>query len=365
MGAMTLLVLYVVVALAVSFACSIMEAVLLSVTPAYVAAAKGEAGVRLRRLKLNVERPLSAILSLNTVAHTVGAAGAGAQAADVWGDTYVGVFSGVLTLLILVLTEILPKTLGTLYWRTLAPGVAAVLVPLIYVLWPLVAMSELITKRLSSGKVDKQFRKEELTALADIGRQEGALQEGEIRILKNLLRFRTLRATDIMTPRTVVMTLTETQTVAEALANGALPFSRVPVHDGNVDKITGYVLEDDVLQHSSEDHPTVLLRDLKRPIQVVPSSLSLPLLFETLLAKREHIAVVVDEYGGTAGVVTMEDVIETLLGLEIVDEGDVARDMQELAREQWRKRARAWGITPTPEDDTGERTGEPGMRNRE
>lgn len=342
---MTLLLFYVLLALGVSFSCSIMEAVLLSVTPAYVAAAQQTIhGVRLQRLKSDIDRPLAAILSLNTIAHTVGAAGAGAQAAAVFGDAYIGVFSGVLTLLILVLSEVIPKSVGARYWRELAPFVSRVLGPLIWILWPLVKMSELMTRRLSRGAPGIGFQKDELAAMAEIGRQEGVISDGEIRILKNLLRFRSLRVSDIMTPRTVVFAFPDSLTVEEALDRGNLRYSRIPVYGNSLDDVTGYVLKDEVLQHVSEDKLTVRLREIQRKFTAVPESMSVPLLFEALLASREHIALVVDEYGGTDGVVTIEDVIETLLGLEIVDEADIAQDMQELARQQWRKRARALGI---------------------
>jgi CBS domain containing-hemolysin-like protein len=342
---MTLLIFFVLLALCVSFACSIMEAVLLSVTPAYVAAAQQTPhGKRLQRLKRDVNRPLAAILSLNTMANTVGAAGAGAQAATVFGDAYIGVFSGVLTLLILVLSEVIPKSVGARYWRELAPFVSRVLGPMIWILWPLVKMSELLTRRLSRGAPGIGFQKDELAAMAEIGRQEGVITDGEIRILKNLLRFRTLRVSDIMTPRTVVFAFPDSLTVEEALDQGHLRYSRIPIYGNSLDDVTGYVLKDEILLHVSEDRLAVRLREIQRKFTAVPESMSVPLLFEALLESREHIALVVDEYGGTDGVVTIEDVIETLLGLEIVDEADVAQDMQELARQQWRKRARALGI---------------------
>jgi CBS domain containing-hemolysin-like protein len=345
---MTLLVIFVLFALGVSFACSVMEAVLLSVTPAYVAVWQRKApavGARLKRLERNIDRPLAAILSLNTIAHTGGAAGAGAQATSVYGDAVIGLFSAILTLLILVLSEIIPKSLGARYWRGLAPLVARVLEPLTWLLFPLVELSRLLTTLVSRSKAQPEFHRDELAALAEIGRREGAMGEWEIRILKSLLRFRVVRVADIMTPRTVMFALPQSHTTREALEDaGSARFSRIPVFDRSIDDITGYVLKNEILLHASEGRPDVQLAEIRRDLVVVPASMNLPSLFERLLASAEHLALVVDEWGGTHGIVSMEDIIETLLGLEIVDEADVVLDMQELAREQWRKRARALGI---------------------
>lgn len=345
---MTLLLIYVLFALGVSFACSIMEAVVLSVTPAYVAVWEKKApavGARMRRLESNIDRPLAAVLSLNTIAHTGGAAGAGAQAANVYGDAIIGLFSAVLTLLILVLSEIIPKSLGARYWRDLAPAVTRVLEPLTWLLYPLVELSRLLTTLVSRSRAQPEFDRDELAALAEIGRREGVMGDWEIRILKSLLRFSVVRVADIMTPRTVVFALPQSHTTGEALEEaGSARFSRIPVFEKSIDDVTGYVLKDEILLHASEGRSDVTLDRIRRDFVVVPASMSLPRLFETLLASAEHLALVVDEWGGTHGIVSMEDVIETLLGLEIVDEADVVRDMQELAREQWQKRARALGL---------------------
>jgi len=325
-----------------------MEAVLLSISPAYIAVWEKKTpkvGMRLRQLKDNVERPLAAILSLNTIAHTVGATGAGAQATHVYGDAYIGLFSGVLTLLILVLSEIIPKGLGARYWRELAPIVAGILRPLIVLLWPFVVLAEFLGGLISKQKTKPVFHHDELAALAEIGWREGAMGESELRVLKSLIRFRSLRASDIKTPRTVVCVLPQSLTIEDTLQKaGDTRFSRIPLYENGIDDIKGYVLKDDILLHASMNSPKTRLLEIKRNLIVVPNLISVPQLFETLLEAREHIALVVDEWGGTDGVVTMEDVIETLLGLEIVDEGDIAHDMRELAREQWRMRAKALGI---------------------
>ena len=358
---MSLLVFYVLLALCVSFLCSIMEAVLLSVTPSYVVMLEREdhpAGHRLRALKKDIDRPLAAILSLNTIAHTVGAAGAGAQAAVVFGDAAVGVVSGVLTFLILVLSEIIPKTLGATYWKALAAPVARLLRPLMWSLWPLVKMSQWITLLIARGKADASISRAQITALAEIGAQEGVLQEDESRILQNLFRFSLLRVQDIMTPRTVVFALPEAMTVGEVVERHAeLVFSRIPVYGENYDHVTGLVLKDDILLKVAQDEHDLPLGDLKRTFIVVPASLPLPELFERLLNEHEHLAVVLDEYGGLAGVVTLEDAVETLLGAEIVDEVDTTHDLQELARQRWKSRARQLELLGSPSEAAREESG--------
>ena len=345
---MALLIFYVVLALGVSFLCSIMEAVLLSVSPSFVAQMeqqRGLLGSKLRAFKDDIDRPLAAILSLNTIAHTVGAAGAGAQAASIFGDVYVGVISAVLTFLILVLSEIIPKTLGAIYWRQLTPPVIRLLVPTMWAMWPLVKLAQGLTRLLARGKEKVLVSREEFTALAELGAQEGVFDEDESRIMRNLFRFGQIRTRDIMTPRTVVFALPQAQTVGETLAaHPELRFSRIPVYDKDRDDITGFILKSDLLLHAVQQQTDAALADFKRSILVVGGSLLLRDLFGQLMNDQVHVALVVDEYGGTAGLVTLEDLVETLLGLEIVDEADAVQDMQEWARQQWRKRAQRLGI---------------------
>ena len=346
---MGLLVIYAALALGVSFLCSILEAVLLSVTPSYVAAleqAGGRTGRLLRELKDDVDRPLAAILSLNTIAHTVGAAGVGAQAVAVFGSAWIGVISAVLTLLILVLSEIIPKTLGAVHWRRLAPTTARLLPTLMWTMWPLVALSRRITRLIARERgVTAAIRREELTALADLGARAGVFREGESRILRNLFRFGDLTVKHIMTPRTVMFALAQDQTVGDVMAeHDEFRFSRIPLYGQDLDDVTGYVLKDEILLRAARDEHDVPLSTLRREILAVPDSLPLPYVLDRLLDGREHIALVMDEFGGTAGIVTMEDVLETVLGSEIVDEADSVRDMQELARRQWVRRAERLGL---------------------
>lgn len=351
---MTLLFVYLFLALGVSFLCSILEAVLLSVNQSYIAVLENQgrrSAKLLRKLKDDVDRPLSAILSLNTIAHTVGAAGVGAQAQIVFGYSYVGIASAVLTLLILFLSEIIPKTLGATYWKTLAPVAARMLRWMIWFLYPFVVLSMTITRLLSDEKERPTFSREEFSAMADRGVEEGIFEKEESDILKNLVRFNSLRIKDIMTPRVVVVSFHEDTTVADVFEQyEELRFSRLPVYGKKEDDITGYILKNDLLIQLAQDQASATLKELKRDILILPETIALQNLFEKLLENQEHIAVAVDEYGGFSGIVTMEDVVETLLGMEIVDEVDAIEDMQKQARKNWRKRARKLGIVEEEKD---------------
>ncbi|MEL6769458.1 MAG: CNNM domain-containing protein [Bacteroidota bacterium] len=352
---MTLLLVYVAIAIGVSFICSIMEAVLLSVTPAYIGALEEDnpsASARLKKLKEDIDEPLSGILTLNTFAHTIGAAGAGAQANTVFGETVIygpltaeGLFAFVLTLAILFLSEIIPKTIGAVYWKPLAPVVGAFLrsAPFRWSMGLFVILSKGLTRLIARGEKEQSISREELVAMANIGVEEGVFAAQESQILTNLLRLGSLRTKDVMTPRTVLVAFTEDTTAAEA-AEQPLQFSRLPIYDSNLDSITGYVLKDDLLQRAADDEGDTPLAALRRDLLTVPDSLPLMTLFQKLLEGRDHIALVVGEYGGTSGIVTMEDVVETLLGTEIVDEADTEQDMQHLARRQWAQRARRLGL---------------------
>lgn len=344
---MTLLFIYLGLAIGVSFLCSILEAVLLSVSQSYIAVMEREgrkSGALLRRMKDDIDKPLSAILTLNTIAHTVGAAGVGAQAQIVFGSGYVGITSAILTLMILFFSEIIPKTLGATHWRTLAPVSGRILRWMIWSLYPFVVLSQLITRMLGDKK-HVTFSREELSAMADRGVEEGIFEQEESDILKNLVRLRSLRIKDIMTPRIVVVAFNEEKTVADVLDKvEELRFSRLPLYGESEDDVTGYILKNDLLISLSKGNEDKKLKELKREILILPETLSLQDFFERLIEKQEHIAVAVDEYGGFSGVVTMEDLVETLLGMEIVDEVDAIDDMQKMARQKWMERAKRLGI---------------------
>ena len=344
---MTLLLFYLALALGVSFLCSIMEAVILSVTPSFIQSQMERQKKWARRLfyyKSDIDRPLAAILSLNTIAHTVGAAGVGAQAGVVFQDVSTGIVSGVLTLLILVLSEIIPKTLGATYWKGLAPSVTFLLQGLQIVLYPLIILSQGITRLLRRER-EPSVERNEIIALADIGKQEGTLSQEEAAVLKNTINLRHLTVRDVMTPRTVMMAAHQDTTLKEFLQSDQFQrFSRIPVYQGGKDDIQGFVHKHDLLDplNNQEGHST--LKDFLREIPVVPETQSLYSLYDFLTRDNQHIALVVEEFGGTAGLVTMEDLLETLLGVEIVDEYDDTADLQNYARKSWEARARRLGI---------------------
>jgi len=344
-----LLVSYILLALVFSFLCSVAEAVLLSLTPSYIAGLrdkKPKLAALLKRLKQdNVDQSLAAILTLNTIAHTVGAIGSGSKATVVFGSAWFGLFSAVMTLMILFLSEIIPKTIGAVYWRNLAGLTAQFVRGLIWALYPLIWVSEALTRLIARRKSAHVFSREEFIAMAGIGERAGKIDQHESRIIQNLFRFDSLTAGDIMTPRTVISGFPQGMSVAEALdAKPSVTFSRLPLYQADLDHITGFILRDDLLISKARDRGDVKLETLKREIKTVRGNMSLSNLLEFFLEKRQQIALVVDEYGGTKGLVTTEDVVETLLGMEIVDEMDKVEDMQTLARQQWAKRARALGL---------------------
>jgi CBS domain containing-hemolysin-like protein len=348
---MTLLVFYLTLALGVSFFCSIAEAVLLSVRPSYVEALepKGSAGAAaLVALRANLDRPLAAILSANTIAHTVGAAGVGAQSAAVFGSGYVGITSAILTLLILVFSEIIPKTLGATHWRRLAPTFGILINGLTRALLPLVWLSERITRLLAtSGASAFTFSRDEMEAMAEIGAREGQLQAKELRIVRNLMRLRNLSVSDVMTPRPVIFAVPSAMTVRDFLEHHAeQPFSRIPLRGEGADEESAYVLRADLLLAQARGELETPLTAFARELPVIPDTSSASTAFDMLMLKKSHIAVVVDEYGSTRGLVSLEDIVETLIGLEITDELDRVADMQALAHQRWRERMQAIGVDP-------------------
>jgi CBS domain containing-hemolysin-like protein len=345
---MTLLLIYLFVALFTSFLCSIMEAVLLSVPISYLKS-RSENGdlsaVGMIKLKEDIDKPLSAILSLNTVAHTVGAAGVGAQATVVFGEAYFGIVSAVLTVLILVFTEIIPKTVGANYAKELVGITTKIINIMIFISFPLVWLSSILTKMLSREKTELTTSREEISALASIGTQEGIFADKENKIIQNLIKLKSLKIKDVMTPRIVVVTANEDMTLQEFLQNKAfLHFSRIPIYKDNKDNITGYVFRELVFEKLAEDQFDLKLKDIKREIAVFPGNKTLFDAWDELLNKKEHISLVIDEYGGMDGVTTIEDIIESLLGFEILDEKDEVEDMQKYAKKRWQERQKKYEL---------------------
>lgn len=371
---MGVLLFYAFVSIFFSFLCSILEAVLLSITPTFINIKKQEGkeyAAELELLKKDVDKPLIAILTLNTVAHTVGAILVGVQAkvayADLYGtstrtflglkfteDLMVGVVSTLMTILILVASEIIPKTIGATYWKQLANFTAKALKVMVFalkwtgLLWILQLFTKLIGKKGHHGSV---LSREDFTAMTDIAHEEGVFQESESKVIKNLLKFDEILAKDIMTPRTVMKIASEETTIQDFFeANRPLRFSRIPLYKDRMDNITGYFLKDELMEAIINKNGEQAVSTLKREILVTDRTKPIPELFEKFVAQREHVSLVVDEFGSVSGLVTMEDVIETLLGLEIMDESDNVEDLQVLARKNWEGRAKRLGIIEEKDD---------------
>jgi len=330
-----------------------MESVLLS-TPMSFLKVKEKEGHKSSKtfikLKEHIDRPLSAILSLNTIAHTIGAAGVGAEATKIFGEVYFGVISAVLTFLILIFSEIIPKTIGATYWRNLALTSGLIMNVMVILSYPLVIMSGYVTKLFSKESKDASVSREEISAMADIGTEEGVFKETENKIIQNLIRLKSVKVTEIMTPRVVVAAANENMTLEEFLTNKEfLYYSRIPIYTDNIENISGYVLRQSVFEKLAEKKKNLKLKDIGRDIVIVHEFQTSLKLWEILLNKKEHIAIVVDEYGGMDGIVTMEDVIESLLGIEILDERDKIADMQQYAKERWAKRKAKFNMLDSPD----------------
>ncbi len=355
---LTTLIVFFMIALVISFLCSLWEAVLLSITPAFAQIKQQEGsllGQRLQEFKQDIDRPLVAILTLNTIAHTVGAIGVGDQAARIWAESNPLITSlvvpALMTLGILVLSEIIPKTLGANYWQELASFTVTSLTAIITLLLPLVWFSQLITGVLKKKGEKSIFSRSDFVAMAEIGAESGVFREGESEVIRNLLRFDTIEAKDIMTPRTVVVMANQEQSLESFHeTHPTLQFSRIPLSEGDrQDHVTGYFLRDELLAAIVAGNGGNPLSSIRRDILITQRKKHLPELFNWFIERREHIALVVDEFGGMAGIVTMEDIIETLLGMEIVDEMDKTANMQEVARRTWERRARRMGLLSDPE----------------
>ncbi len=333
------LLFYIGIALGISFLCSVLEAILLSTSVSHIELnlENGKKSAELmQKHKTEVERPISAILTLNTVAHTVGAAGAGAEAVAIFGDAWFGVISAILTILILVFSEIIPKTIGATYWKQLNAFAAYTIEWLVRLLFPAVWLLEKTTQLLKSDEDIPTVSRLEIEAMARIGASEGALVEREDRILRNLFHLEKVQVETVMTPRTVVLAFQRDKTVQEVLAeHSTIPYSRLPIFNESMDDCDGFVLRNDIYRTYAMGNPDTPLGDIKRPISVVPETNSIASVFDQFIKQQNHILLVIDEYGGTAGVLTMEDAIETLLGIEITDESDVVADLRKIAEQRF------------------------------
>ncbi|TQI69438.1 CBS domain containing-hemolysin-like protein [Gramella sp. Hel_I_59] len=355
---MGLLIIFAVLSIFFSFMCSILEATLLSITPSYIKIRKKEGksyAKDLANLKKDIDKPLIAILTINTIAHTVGAILVGVQAEKTFGDggNSVMIVSALMTLAILVLSEIIPKTIGATYWQSLGNFTAKTLnimiFPLKYtgILWLMMLTTKLIGK---SAHVSTMSR-EEFAAITDAAEEEGVFEESETTVIKNLLVFKSIEAKDVMTPFSVAIVEDESMSLSDFYSNHKnLKFSRIPVYKEKSNNVSGFILKDDVLEAMIDEHGEQPLSNIKRDILVTNDNTPIPELFEIFVEKRAHISMIVDQFGNTTGIVTMEDIIETLLGLEIMDESDSVEDMQVLARKNWERRAKRLGLIQRKQD---------------
>ena len=349
---MALLFIYAFISIFFSFLCSILEAAFLSFTPSYIQMKlkKGKSYAHtLAHFKQDVDTPLIAILTINTVAHTVGAILVGVQAERIFGDgdNVVGIVSALMTVAILVLSEIIPKTLGATYWKSLGRFTTRTLQLLIFplkytgILW----LMKLTTRLIGKSAHVSSMSREEFIAITDVAEEEGVFEGKETTVIKNMLVFKKVSAKDVMTPFTVVVSEDEETSIRDFhLRNRNLIFSRIPIYQKRPDNVTGFVLKDDVLEEIVNERGHEPLKTLKREIHITSEDTPIPELFDKFIEQRNHLAMVADQYGNTIGLVTMEDIIETLLGLEIMDESDSTEDMQVLARKNWKKRAEKFGL---------------------
>ena len=338
---MTELIVFLLGALSISFLCSILEASLMSTPISYITLKEEEglrAAARFKQYKLDSSRPLAAILSLNTIANTIGAAGVGKQATVIFGSEWFGLVSAVTTILILVFSEIIPKTIGSSYWKSLTAFTAGSIRILIIILYPIVISVEFLQKMFSRGKTDVSVSRDEIGAMADVAEETGELEEDENEIIQNIINIDEIEAKDAMTPRVVAAIAPESMTIKKFYKDRRfLHHSRIPVYADNDEYITGYILRMDALQLMAEDKFDCRLSEIKREVSSFPEETTIDRIWDDMLKSKEQMAIIINEYGSFQGLLTMEDIIETVLGNEIVDERDVVVDMQQLALDKWQK----------------------------
>ena len=340
---MALLLFFLLGAMAISFLCSILEATLMSTPISYITMREEEGykpATRFKEYKQDSSRPIAAILSLNTIANTIGAAGVGHQATLVFGSGWFGLVSAVMTILILVFSEIIPKTIGTTRWKSLMGFATVMIRALIVLMYPLVLLIELLTRLVTPKDAEEPaVSRDEVSAMANVAEEEGDLEEDENTIIQNLISMDEVKAFDVMTPRVVCEIAPESMTLKTFYKSKRYRHhSRIPVYADNDEYITGYILRMEALQLMAEDKFDLTLGDIRRDVATFDEDTTLDKIWDEMLSKDEQIAIIINEYGSFQGILTLEDVIETLLGSEIVDENDTVRDMQQLARDKWKNR---------------------------
>ncbi|MBQ9818736.1 MAG: DUF21 domain-containing protein [Bacteroidales bacterium] len=351
---MTLLLIFLFGAMAVSFLCSLLESVLMSTPISYITMKEDEGdrnAALFMKMKTEPDRPLTAILSLNTIANTIGAAGVGQQATLVFGSHWFGLVSAVMTLLILIFSEILPKTIGTSHWKSLL-GLSKVMRFLILLLFPIVWLIEKLRDAISDDEPDTTISREEVSAMANIGEEEGVIDNSENKVIQNIIKLDDIKAYDVMTPRIVAATAPESMTLKQFYKQDELSHnSRIPVWSESPEFITGYILRYDVLENLAEDKFDMRLKSIKRKIAAFHEETSVSDIWESLLKTKDQIALIIDDYGCFQGIITLEDIMETILGMEIIDENDTITDMQQFARERWLKRKNQYKQIVFPDED--------------
>lgn len=354
-----LLIFFLAGAVIISFLCSVLESVLMSTSLSFITMREDEGykgAVLFKKYKLDNTRAIAAILSLNTIANTIGAAGVGRQATLIFGSYWFGLISAATTILILFFGEIIPKTIGTGSWRRLMDFTAYTIQVLIIVLYPIVISVQWFTSIITHKDEDEiSVSREEVAAMADMGEDEGVIDEDENKIIQNVIKLGDVKAYDVMTPRVVAATAPEKMTLKQFYRSEEYShFSRIPVYAEEEDFITGYILRNEALEELTEDHFSKTLGDIKRDIPLYSEEMSVADIWDSLLRHKEQIAGIIDEYGSFQGIITLEDIIETIFGLEIIDESDEVTDMQQYARDRWQKRqGRFKSITlPEEQDDT-------------
>ena len=341
------LLLFLFGAMSISFLCSVLESVLMTTSLSYINLREEEGygpAKLMSSYKEDTGRPLAAILSLNTIANTIGAAGVGMQATQVFGSKWFGLVSACVTILILVFGEIIPKVIGTTYWRELMGFTARAIHLLIFVLYPFVILIELITRAFPDNEDEPSVSREEVLSMVNVGEEEGVVDEDENKIFSNLMRLDTIHAYDVMTPRVVAKIAPENMTLRAYYDNDEYDhFSRIPLYKPEAPEyITGYVLRNEALEELTEDHFRKTLGGLKRSLPAFDQDLTLGVIFDSMLKQKSQIAQIIDEYGCFVGILTLEDIIETIFGLEIIDENDTVIDMQQYARERWEQRQKKY-----------------------
>ena len=351
---MTLLIVYLLLTMGISFLCSLLESVLMSTPLSYLTMKEDEGdknAALFMKFKQDPDRPLSAILSLNTIANTLGAAAVGHQATLLTGEHWFGIISAAMTVLILVFSEIVPKTIGTSHWKNLL-WLSRIMRLLVYLLYPVVWLIDKLHNTISDEDPDLGISREEVSAMANMGEEEGVLDNSENKVIQNIIKLDDIKAYDVMTPRVVAAIAPESMTLKSFYKREELSHnSRIPVYAESPEFITGYILRYDVLEQLADDKFDVKLGAIKRQIAAFHEETSVSDIWESLLKTKDQIALIIDDYGCFQGIITLEDIIETILGMEIIDENDTITDMQQYAKERWLKRKNQYKQIVLPEED--------------